>query len=45
MTVATDEIYEKYLHKAISEINDLGDELAEVRATLKNRDTEAKSAK
>ncbi len=28
MTVATDEIYEKYLQKAITEINTLGDELA-----------------
>jgi uracil-DNA glycosylase family 4 len=26
--VPTDEIYERYLHKAISEINELGDELA-----------------
>ena len=26
--VPTDEIFEKYLRKAISEINDLGDELA-----------------
>ena len=26
--VPTDEIYERYLKKAISEINDLGDELA-----------------
>ncbi len=29
MTVATDEIYEKYLQKAITEINTLGDELAQ----------------
>ncbi|MGH2976953.1 MAG: uracil-DNA glycosylase family protein [Gaiellaceae bacterium] len=29
MTVATDEIYEKYLQKAITEINALGDELAQ----------------
>ena len=28
MTVATDEIYEKYLQKAITEINALGDEVA-----------------
>jgi uracil-DNA glycosylase family 4 len=28
VTVATDEIYEKYLQKAITEINSLGDELA-----------------
>jgi len=28
VAVPTDEIYEKYLHKAISEINDLGDEIA-----------------
>lgn len=28
MTVATDEIYEKYLQKAITEINALGDEIA-----------------
>lgn len=28
MTVATDEIYEKYLQKAITEINALGDDLA-----------------
>ncbi len=28
MAVPTDEIYEKYLQKAISEINDLGDEIA-----------------
>ena len=29
MTVATDEIYEKYLQKAITEINSLGDEVAQ----------------
>ena len=29
MTVANDEIYEKYLQKAITEINGLGDELAQ----------------
>ncbi len=29
MTVATDEIFEKYLQKAITEINSLGDELAQ----------------
>lgn len=29
MTVATDEIYEKYLQKAITEINALGDEIAQ----------------
>jgi uracil-DNA glycosylase len=29
VTVATDEIYEKYLQKAITEINDLGDEVAQ----------------
>ena len=28
MAVPTDEIYEKYLHKAIGEINDLADEIA-----------------
>ena len=28
MAVPTDEIYEKYLQKAIREINDLGDEIA-----------------
>jgi uracil-DNA glycosylase family 4 len=28
VVVSTDEIYEKYLQKAISEINDLGDEIA-----------------
>jgi uracil-DNA glycosylase family 4 len=30
--VATDEIYEKYLHKAITEINALGDEIAQAGA-------------
>ena len=30
MAVPTDEIYEKYLQKAIREINDLGDEIARV---------------
>ena len=29
MTVASDEIYEKYLQKAITESNALGDELAQ----------------
>jgi uracil-DNA glycosylase family 4 len=29
VTVATDEIYEKYLQKAITEINNLGDEVAQ----------------
>ena len=29
MTVATDDIYEKYLQKAITEINSLGDEIAQ----------------
>ena len=29
MSVATDEIYEKYLQKAIAEINELGDEVAQ----------------
>src|SRR5437588_8395069 len=29
VTVATDEIYEKYLQKAITEINALGDEVAQ----------------
>src|SRR5947209_18851905 len=29
VTVATDEIYEKYLQKAITEINTLGDEVAQ----------------
>ncbi|HXH96415.1 MAG TPA: uracil-DNA glycosylase family protein [Gaiellaceae bacterium] len=32
MTVATDEIYEKYLQKAITEINTLGDEIAQAGA-------------
>ena len=32
MTVATDEIYEKYLQKAITEINALGDEIAHAGA-------------
>ncbi len=32
MTVATDEIYEKYLQKAITEINALGDEIARAGA-------------
>ena len=32
MTVATDEIFEKYLQKAITEINALGDELAQTGA-------------
>jgi len=32
VTVATDEIYEKYLQKAITEINTLGDEVAQVAA-------------
>jgi uracil-DNA glycosylase len=32
VTVATDEIYEKYLQKAITEINSLGDELAHAGA-------------
>lgn len=32
MTVATDEIYEKYLQKAITEINALGDEVAQAAA-------------
>jgi len=37
VAVPTDEIYEKYLQKAISEINDLGDEIARAageRATV-----------
>jgi uracil-DNA glycosylase family 4 len=37
LAVPTDEIYEKYLHKAISEINDLADEIARAageRATV-----------
>ncbi len=32
MTVATDEIYEKYLQKAITEINALGDQVAQAGA-------------
>jgi len=32
VTVATDEIYEKYLQKAITEINSLGDEVAQAGA-------------
>jgi uracil-DNA glycosylase family 4 len=32
VTVSTDEIYEKYLQKAITEINTLGDELAQAGA-------------
>jgi uracil-DNA glycosylase family 4 len=32
VTVATDEIYEKYLQKAITEINALGDEVAQAAA-------------
>src|SRR5438270_13413311 len=32
VTVATDEIYEKYLQKAITEINALGDEVAQAGA-------------
>ena len=32
MTVATDEIFEKYLQKAITEINALGDELSQAGA-------------
>jgi uracil-DNA glycosylase len=32
LTVATDEIYEKYLQKAITEINALGDEVAQAGA-------------
>ena len=32
MTVATDEIYDKYLQKAITEINALGDEVAQAGA-------------
>jgi len=32
VTVATDEIYEKYLQKAITEINELGDEVAQAGA-------------
>jgi len=35
VTVATDEIYEKYLQKAITEINALGDELARAGAGVR----------
>ena len=35
MTVATDEIYEKYLQKAITEINALGDEVAQAGAGIR----------
>ena len=35
MTVATDEIYEKYLQKAITEINALGDEVAQAGAGMR----------
>jgi uracil-DNA glycosylase family 4 len=35
VTVATDEIYEKYLQKAITEINELGDELARAGAGVR----------
>lgn len=35
MTVATDEIYEKYLQKAITEINALGDEIAQAGAGVR----------
>jgi uracil-DNA glycosylase len=35
MTVATDEIYEKYLQKAITEINALGDEVAQAGAGVR----------
>ena len=35
MTVATDEIYDKYLQKAITEINTLGDEIAQAGAGLR----------
>ena len=34
-TVATDEIYEKYLQKAITEINALGDEVAQAGAGMR----------
>ena len=34
MAVPTDEIYEKYLQKAISETNDLGDEIARAAGEL-----------
>jgi len=35
VTVATDEIYDKYLQKAITEINTLGDEIAQAGAGLR----------
>lgn len=35
MTVATDEIFEKYLQKAITEINALGDEVAQAGAGIR----------
>ena len=35
MTVATDEIFEKYLQKAITEINALGDEVAQAGAGMR----------
>jgi uracil-DNA glycosylase family 4 len=35
VTVATDEIYEKYLQKAITEINALGDEVAQAGAGMR----------
>jgi uracil-DNA glycosylase family 4 len=35
MTMATDEIYEKYLQKAITEINALGDEVAQAGAGMR----------
>jgi uracil-DNA glycosylase family 4 len=35
VTVATDEIYEKYLQKAITEINRLGDEVAQAGAGMR----------
>src|SRR4051794_7226120 len=35
MTVATDEIYEKYLQKAITEINALGDEVVQAGAGMR----------
>ena len=35
MTVATDEIYEQYLQKAITEINALGDEVAQAGAGMR----------
>jgi uracil-DNA glycosylase len=34
-TMATDEIYEKYLQKAITEINALGDEVAQAGAGMR----------